>query len=142
MAKCTYALPYEFLLKISSLADRTDEIVPRVLEAGADVVLQKTKSNLKAVVGKTKYKSRATGELVSALGVSPAKLDKNGDYNVKLGFAEPRRGGGSNAKLANILEYGKSGQPPRPFLKPAKSASKNAVIDTMTAKLEEEINNI
>jgi len=142
VAKCTYALPDEFLLKISSLADRTDEIVPRVLEAGADVVLQKTKSNLKAVVGKTKYKSRATGELVSALGVSPAKLDKNGDYNVKLGFAEPRRGGGSNAKLANILEYGKSGQPPRPFLKPAKSASKNTVIDTMTAKLEEEINNI
>jgi len=142
VAKCTYALPYEFLLKISSLADRTDEIVPRVLEAGADVVLQKTKSNLKAVVGKTKYKSRATGELVSALGVSPAKLDKNGDYNVKIGFAEPRRGGGSNAKIANILEYGKSGQPPRPFLKPAKSASKNAVIDTMTAKLEEEINNI
>ena len=142
MPKCSYSLPDEFLLKISALADKTDEIVPRVLEAGANVVLQKTKSNLKAVVGKTKYKSRATGELVSALGVSPAKLDKNGDYNVKIGFAEPRRGGGSNAKLANILEYGKSGQPPRPFLKPAKSASKNAVIDTMTAKLEEEINNI
>jgi hypothetical protein len=30
--------------------------------------------------------------LVSALGVSPARLDRKGNYNVKIGFREPRRG--------------------------------------------------
>jgi HK97 gp10 family phage protein len=140
MAKVDFKMPEEFLLKVSRLAEKTDEIIPKVLEAGAEVVYDKVKSNLSSVVGKnTKVKSRSTGELESALGVSPAKQDRNGNFNVKIGFAEPRSDGGSNAKLANILEYGKHGQPPKPFLKPAKSSSKGACIEAMTSKLESEI---
>ena len=140
MAKVDFKMPEEFLLKVSKLAEKTDEIRPEVLEAGAEVVYDKVKSNLSSVVGKnTKVKSRSTGELESALGVSPAKQDRNGNFNVKIGFAEPRSDGGSNAKLANILEYGKHGQPPKPFLKPAKSRSKGACIEAMTNKLESEI---
>jgi len=140
MAKVNFKMPEEFLLKVSRLAEKTDEIIPKVLGAGAEVVYDKVKSNLSSVVGKnTKVKSRSTGELESALGVSPAKQDRNGNFNVKIGFAEPRSDGGSNAKLANILEYGKHGQPPKPFLKPAKSRSKDACIEAMTNKLESEI---
>ena len=140
MAKVDFKLPEEFLLKVSRLAEKTDEIIPKVLEAGAEVVYDKVKSNLSSVVGKnTKVKSRSTGELESALGVSPAKQDRDGNFNVKIGFAEPRSDGGSNAKLANILEYGKHGQPPKPFLKPAKSRSRGACIEAMTNKLESEI---
>ena len=140
MAKVDFKMPEEFLLKVSRLAEKTDEIIPKVLEAGAEVVYDKVKSNLSSVVGKnTKVESRSTGELESALGVSPAKQDRNGNFNVKIGFAEPRSDGGSNAKLANILEYGKHGQPPKPFLKPAKSRSKGACIEAMTSKLESEI---
>ena len=143
MAKAEFKLPEEFLLKISRLGDKTDEILPRVLEAGGEVVLDKVRENLQAVVGRdTKEASRSTGELVSALGVSPAKIDRDGNYNVKVGFAEPRPDGKSNAMIANILEYGKSGQPARPFLKPAKSSSKNACIEAMKAKLESEVNGI
>jgi HK97 gp10 family phage protein len=140
MAKVDFKMPEEFLLKVSRLAEKTDEIIPKVLEAGAEVVYDKVKSNLSSVVGKnTKVKSRSTGELESALGVSPAKQDRDGNFNVKIGFAEPRSDGGSNAKLANILEYGKHGQPPKPFLKPAKSRSKDACIEAMINKLESEI---
>jgi len=130
-------------MKISALGEKTDEIVPRVLEAGGEVMLAKVKSNLRAVVGKnTKYKPRSTGELADALGVSGARMDRDGNYNVKVGFTEPRRDGESNAKIANIIEYGKHGQPAKPFLKPAKSAAKNACISAMVSKLEEEIDNI
>ena len=140
MAKVDFKMPEEFLLKVSRLAEKTDEIIPKVLEAGAEVVYDKVKRYLSSVVGKnTKVKSRSTGELESALGVSPAKQDRDGNFNVKIGFAEPRSDGGSNAKLANILEYGKHGQPPKPFLKPAKSRSKDACIGAMTSKLESEI---
>jgi len=140
MAKVDFKMPEEFLLKVSRLAEKTDEIIPKVLEAGAEVVYDKVKRNLSSVVGKnTKVKSRSTGELESALGVSPAKQDRDGNFNVKIGFAEPRSDGGSNAKLANILEYGRHGQPPKPFLKPAKSRSKDACIGAMTSKLESEI---
>ena len=143
MAKAIVKMPEEFLLKISRLESKTDDIVPKVLEAGGNVVLQKVKSNLQAIIGKgTKRRSKSTGELLRSIGLSQARQDRNGDYNVKVGFAEPRSDGGSNAKLANILEYGKHGQPARPFLKPAKSSSKKACEDAMSAKLEEELRQI
>lgn len=140
MAKLDAKLPEEFLLKISRLGDKTDEIVPRVLEAGADVVLPKVKSNLQAAIGKeTKQESRSTGELLESLGVSPVKVNKNGDHDLKIGFAEPRKDGSSNSKIANVLEYGASNQPARPFLSPAKSATKKPCIEAMKAALLSEI---
>lgn len=143
MAHCSFKMPEEFLLKVSKLAEKTDEIIPKVLEAGGAVVLPKVKSNLRAVIGNgTKYKSRSTGELVEALGVTSAKQDRDGNFNVKIGFDEPRKDGESNTKLANVLEFGKSGQPAKPFLKPAKSASRKPCIAAMTAALEKELDNL
>ncbi|WP_027622119.1 HK97 gp10 family phage protein [Acetivibrio clariflavus] len=143
MAKVDVKMPEEFLLRLSKLGERTDEIIPRVLEAGGEVVLSKVKSNLQSVIGRgTKYPSRTTGELASALGLSPVKQDRDGNHNVKVGFSEPRKDGESNAKIANIIEYGKSAQPAKPFLKPAKSASRKPCIEAMKAKLEQELGRI
>lgn len=148
VAKIELQLSKNFLQKISRLAEKTDEIVPKVLEAGGAVVLPKVKSNLQAAVGSnTKYESRSTGELVEALGVTSPKQDRDGNFNIKIGFAEPRKDTGksksvSNAMLANILEYGKSGQPPKPFLKPAKTATKRPCIAAMTEALEKEMKNL
>jgi HK97 gp10 family phage protein len=143
VAKATMKLPEDFLLKISKLGEKTDEIIPRVLEAGGQVVEEKVKSNLQSVIGRdTLEESRSTGELIKALGVSPALMDKDGNFNVKVGFSEPRLDGKSNAMIAGVLEYGKSGQPPKPFLKPAKSASRKACIETMKQKLEKEVESI
>lgn len=143
MAKSSFKLPEDFLLKVSTLAEKTDEIIPKVLEAGGEVVKAKVKSNLQTAIGNnTKIGSRSTGELIDALGVSPAGIDRNGNYDVKVGFDEPRSDGESNAKIANILEYGKSGQPAKPFLKLAKTASRNACIEAMKSKFDEEINKI
>ena len=143
MAKATMKMPEKFLLKVSRLGEKTDEILPRVLKAGGEVVEEKVKSNLQRVIGNaTKEESRSTGELVSALGVSSAKQDRDGNFNVKVGFSEPRPDGKSNAMIAGVLEYGKSGQPPKPFLKPAKSASKTACISAMISALEKEVEKI
>ena len=129
MAKVQMKMPEDFLMKVSRLADKTDEIIPKVLEAGAE-----------SVIGSgTKYDSRSTGELLRSLGTSPALQDRNGDFDIKVGFSEPRSDGDSNAKIATILEYGKSGQPAKPFLKPARSSSRNACINAMKAKLDEEV---
>jgi HK97 gp10 family phage protein len=136
-------MPEDFLLKVSTLAEKTDEIIPKVLEAGGEVVKAKVKANLQVTIGNdTKFASRSTGELIDALGITPAGVDRKGNYNVKIGFDEPRKDGESNAKIANILEYGKSGQPAKPFLKPAKTASRKACIETMKRKLDEEIKKI
>ena len=143
MAKAFCKLPEDFLLKFSRLGDRTDEIIPKVLEAGGEVVEAKVRSNLQSAIGSNpKEKSRSTGTLAGALGVSSARQDKDGNFNVKVGFAENRPDGKSNAMIAGVLEYGKHGQAPRPFLKPAKSSSKNDCIEAMKAAFDREVESI
>ena len=140
MARADFKLPDEFLTKLSRLGKDTDAVTEKVLEVGGQVVLTKVRSNLAAAIGSgTKYDSRSTGELAQSLGLSPVKLTREGNHDVKIGFSEPRSDGGSNAKIANILEYGKSGQPAKPFLKPAKSASKAECIRVMEQTLKEEV---
>ncbi len=134
MGSCKFDMPDDFMQKIARLADQTDTIVPKVLEAGGEVVLDAVRSSLHSVLS-----GESSGELEGALGLSPARLDRNNNPNVKVGFSEPRSDGGSNAKLANILEYGKHSQPPRPFLKAAKAASRGPATEAMIAKLDEEI---
>lgn len=143
MAKADIVMPDDFLERIASLGAHEDSIAEKVLEAGAAVVETKVRSNLEGVVGKnTAYPSRSTGELVSSLGVTKVRVNRNGDHDIKIGFAEPRSDGESNAKLANILEYGKHGQPPKPFLAPAKSATKVACMETMKKRFAEEVDKL
>lgn len=140
MARVDVKMPDEFLERMSRLGSNFDSIAETVLQAGGEVVLAKTQSNLSSVIGSsTKYDSRATGELESSLGLTSVKMDRNGNFNIKVGFSEPRSDGGSNAQLANIIEYGKSGQPAKPFLKPAKSASKKQCVEAMKAAFESEV---
>ena len=151
MAKVEVKMPEDFLLKLSKLGEKTDEIVESCLEVGSEVVLSKVRSNLSSVIGGgTKYPSESTGELEASLGVTPIKVDNKGVHNVKIGFNEPRRrqyaakGKRSyytitNAMIANVIEHGKHGQPPKPFLKPARTSSRKPAIEAMKQKLDEEI---
>ena len=140
MAKAEVKMPDEFLARISRLGNQTDSIAEKVLQAGGEVALDKVRSNLSAVVGVgNKSESRSTGELERSLGLSPVMVDKNGNHDIKVGFSEPRTDGSSNAKIANILEYGTSGQPAKPFLKPAKSAVKKQCVDAMKSAFEKEV---
>lgn len=134
MAKCSAKLPEELLKKLSRIGSNMDVIADSALKAGGEVVLKKTKSNLTSMV-----KGPSTGQLVNALGLSPVLLDRNGNYNIKVGFDEYRADGSANAMVANIIEYGKHGQPARPFLKNAKTTSKKECEETMARKIEEEI---
>ena len=143
MAKVDVKMPEDFLLKLSRLGDKTDEICEKALNAGGEVVLAKVKSNLSSVIGKDiKTQSRSTGELERSLGLSPVLIDKDGNANIKIGFKEPRSDGESNAKIASIIEYGKQGQPPKPFLKPARTSSKKTCVKAMVETLEQEVNNL
>ena len=140
MAKAEVKMLDEFLAKLSRLGSQTDTIAGKVLQAGGEVALNKVRSNLSAVVGVgNKIESRSTGELERSLGLSPVMVDKNGNHDIKVGFSEPRTDGSSNAKIANILEYGTSSQTAKPFLKPAKSAVKKQCVDAMKSAFEKEV---
>ena len=143
MAKVTATLPDAFTEKLTALGNRTDDVCEKMLEAGGKIALQAVRSNLSAVIGSgTKYPSKSTGELQNALGMSPVKLDKNGNYDIKIGFSEPHSGGVSNAMIASIIEYGKTGQKAKPFMKPAKRSCKSDVEAAMIRIFDEMTGNI
>lgn len=140
MAKVTIKMPTALMDQLAKAAEKTDTAIPKALEAGGKVVFEKMQANLHAAIGRgTKYKSRSTGKLLAALGVSPVKVNDEGNYDVKVGFDE-NRSNVSNAMLANLIEYGKSGQPPKPFLKRTKSSSQSPCIEAMQTVLKEEMN--
>ena len=138
MASFKYTLPEDLLKKLSTMGEKMDSIADDVLQVGGEVVLAEVRSNLKSSIGKGKNK-KSTGQLLSALGKTMVRVDRNGDYNIKVGFDEPRSDGTTNAMVANILEYGKHNQPARPFIKPAKTKSQKECVDKMTKKLKEEL---
>ena len=154
MATMKAKMPDDLIKKITRLGEKTDEICEKALQAGAEIVEKAVSSNLEAVIGKdTKYESRSTGELQDALGISPVGIDRKGNYDIKIGFDEPREeqnaakgkrsyGELTNAMIANVLEYGKQGQPPKPFLKPAQRSSQKPAKAKMIEILESEVENI
>ena len=138
MARVSIQLPTAFMDQLTKIAAKTDIAIPKALEAGGKVVFEKMKANLHGAIGRdTKYKSRSTGKLLSALGVSPVKVNDEGNFDVKIGFSEGRSV--NNAMLANILEYGKHGQPPKPILKPTRASSRKPCIEAMQNVLNEEL---
>ena len=138
MAKVSIQLPTAFMDHLTKIAAKTDTAIPKALEAGGKVVFEKMQANLRGAIGKdTKYKSRSTGKLLAALGVSPVKVNNEGNFDIKVGFSEGRSV--NNAMLANILEYGKHGQPPKPILKPTRASSRKPCIEAMQNVLNEEL---
>lgn len=134
MATITIKLPDEFMNQLSEFDSRLEDIFTKSLEDGAGIAEAQVRSNLKAVIGSgTKFPSESTGELLGALGTSPVKRSSLGGFDIRVGFAEPRKDGGSNEMVANIIEYGKKGQAAKPFMKPAEDATKSKV----KAKMEE-----
>lgn len=119
--------PEELMINLEKLANEADKIVEKSLKAGAEIGEWQIRTNLKSSL-----KGESSGQLLEALGTSPVKPNNKIDgWDVKVGFAEPRKDGTSNAMIANILEYGKKGQAAKPFLKPAIDASKPKMRATM-----------
>jgi hypothetical protein len=140
MAKVTIKMPDEVIARFSKLGENTDRIIDSCLEAGGEVALGYVRDGLAGVVGRdTKFPSRSTGELQQALGLTKPRLNRRGARDVKVGFHEPRSDGRPNALVANVLEYGKSGQPPKPFLKQARSSASKPVTAAIEAQFEEEV---
>ena len=140
LAKVTAKLPDDIFDGLSKLGVHSDAVAEEMLKAGAKVVEAEVRAKLSEVIGQnTKYESRSTGQLLSALGTSGVLIDKNGSSNIKIGFAEDRKDGKSNAMLASVMEYGKSDRPAKPFLKKAKAKSRKKCEEAMKQEFERQV---
>ncbi len=152
MANVTLALPDSLMAQLSKAGSELERIADAALAAAAKPVSASMQSQLQAALSVPRsYPRRSSGELISALGVTPVRISK-GVYNIKVGFAEPRRGktgrkgAKSNAMVANLMEHGHSGrnggQTPAPFVKPATKAAKQEAEETLRRVVEDELQKI
>ena len=143
MARVHIRLPNAFIDSLNAASSVLEASADEVLGAGAAVVEPRMRSNLAAAIGSnTKKPSHSTGQLLGALGTTSVKTNSRGDHNIKVGFAENRRDGRSNALIANVLEHGRSNQPARPFLAPTRSQTRRGAIQAMKQALAARIGQV
>ena len=143
MAKMSVKMPDDFTMRLSNLGERTDEIVGKVLQAGGEEIQKEVKSAVSAVIGKdTKREYTSTGQLEQSVGITRAWCDRDGNQNVRITFFGTRADGTKNALIAGVLEYGKSNQKARPFIKKAKVAAQEKCMQAMEQTLDEEVSKL
>lgn len=134
MAKMTVKGLDEYLRKLNTLEQsKAEEIIEEAVEDGADIVADKVRANLSGVLS-----GESTGALLGSLGITPVD-NRDGFINAKVGFDGRDSKGTPNALKASVLEYGSRRQPPRPFMKPAQSATRSAVKAKMKETIERKI---
>jgi len=160
MAKITVKTPDEFCLKLSKLETGQEEIAGKAIYAGAKIVADQIRANLKAIP-EDKFRYLRNGDklnsisksakegLANQFGVSSMKIDKDGNYNVKCGFMDyldgeivPATKGYPNglpaAMVARSIESGSSVRQKHPFVRPAIAATKEPAKQEMGRVIDEE----
>ena len=159
MAKITFPGLNDYELMISRLSKGVGDIAGKAIYAGAGIVADAIKENIKAlpiVRGYGTEKDPLPGGvtapqkagLIDGLGISPMQSDA-GYLNVKIGFdgynatkTEKYPQGQPNQLVARGVESGTSWKQKKPFIRPAINASKSRAEAEMARILDQEIEKI
>lgn len=130
MAKVKFEIPKELLNQMKKLEQDTPEMMKSMVDAGADTVLERMRSNAPA--------GMKNSPIMNCLSKTRAYETPSDDaINVKVGFAgyfTNENGVRTPAPLvANVFEYGRSSSafPKQPFMR--KSFNKGAITKAMEA---------
>lgn len=165
MARAVFIKDDAFVWMTGELRKVYPNISETVLKAGADVIADQMKENLRGVLSPD-----ATGQLVNAFGITPVKQDRNFNYNLHLGFDGYQHlpsgkkvafqllartiesgaviggryettfsGGKLRRKKKSSLEYWRD---PKPFAKPAVQKKRKQAEQAMIAAAEREYQKI
>lgn len=126
------------LLTLEPIAD--GELSKKMLLSAAPHVKAVFKNNLEKAIGSgNRKKDRSTGELLSSVGITGVRKNRDGYWDIKIGVSGKDSNGVRNGLKAGVLEHGKSNQPARPFARPTVKQVKNHVYETMRRVLDEEL---
>lgn len=136
MAKITIKGSKELIAKLDRVGKNTTEVAKKVVYAGAGVVADAVRKNLKSNLTGSEY---STGDLLESLGITPIEVHPNGDVDAKIGFDGYDRKGVANRLKARAMESGTSTQKKRPFFRPAVRKTREQAQAKMEAVAEKEL---
>ena len=131
MAKAKFEIPKALIDQMKKLEQDTPGVMKSMVEAGAETVLERMRSNAPQGM-------KSSPQLMACLGTTrPYEAPSDDSINVKVGFAgyfTNEDGVRTPAPLvANVFEYGRSSSPfpKQPFMR--KSFNKRAITKAMEA---------
>ena len=139
MARITFNLGEDYMLRLSALADRSEETAKRAVYEAAGIVTDQIRTNLETNLAGSE---QSTGTLAASLGITPIQTDRDGFINAKVGFDGYDEKGVPNQLKARVMESGSSTVRKRPFVRPAVNAAKKAAEEAMQRVIDEEIEKI
>lgn len=160
MARIKFGKLKEYELKLSKLGDNIGEIAGKAIYEGAKIVADEVKSQLDGLntttdnIAMARYREqrptyiteRAKEALISSFGVTPLSKDKDGVYNVKLGFdgyndvkTKKHPNGQPNQLIARACESGSSAMIKQPFFRKSVQATRKKAEKRMAEILDKEI---
>lgn len=104
----------------------------RILSAGLNIAANQVRAELDRV-----QSDEATGQLMDSLGITPIKMDRDGNWNGKVGFHGYDKNGVPNQLKARVMESGTSKRKKRPFVRPALNKCRQAAEEAMIKAGEE-----
>ena len=137
MARMAFKAGDEYALKLSKLATGQQEIAEKAIYGATNIVANEIRKNLEGVLS-----SEATGELLESFGVTPIEVDKNGNWNAKIGFDGYDSRGIPNQLKARVLESGSSKQKKTGFIRKAVNSTKKEAQAKMAEIINQEIEKI
>ena len=159
MAKITFPGLNDYELMISRLTKNVDSVAGKAIYAGAGIVADAIKENIKALpivrgYGTTEnplpggVTAPQKAGLIDGMGISPMQNDA-GYLNVKIGFdgynatkTDKYPQGQQNQLVARGVESGTSWKQKKPFIRPEINASKSRAEAEMARILDQEIEKI
>lgn len=160
MATIRFSKLRDYELMLGKIGDASKDICGAAIYEGAKIIADEVKNNLnslnvttdelamlKAKKGEPTYiTQRAKEGLIKSFGVTPMSQDKDGIYNVKLGFdgyndvkTKKWPKGQPNQLIARACESGSSAMIKQPFFREAVQKTRKKAESRMAEVLDEKI---
>lgn len=160
MATIRFSKLRDYELMLGRIGDASKDICGAAIYEGAKIIADEVKNNLdslnvttdelamlKAKKGEPTYiTQRAKEGLIKSFGVTPMQRDRDGIYNVKLGFdgyndvkTKKWPKGQPNQLIARACESGSSAMIKQPFFREAVQKTKKKAESRMAEVLDEKI---
>ncbi len=140
MAQFKFEVPKELMQTIQQLEKESPEICEKMIDAGLDVAYKAIESKVPVADGGLKRSLKKTKPKISKSGDWFGNLRFMGYDSTKISKRHPK--GTPNALKAAVYEYGKPGQPARPFLRPAMQSAETEITAAMQKVYDEEVKKI
>lgn len=128
---------------LSGMLDRlgkdTERIATKAVLAAADPLADGIRRRLQ---GNLMFSKISTGDMEKSFGISPVRVNMNGNVDVKIGFSGYDRKRVANQLKARVMERGSRKQKARPFFQPEVNLQRKKIKQIMAQVVADEIEKI